>query len=391
MASRTFARLSQLGAAAAVAVSGSVFAGGDLDSDTRAQLQAVSERLAQVEATKADKVDVVTKDYDSVWLTLSGHVNRAVMLGANDDNVQVFFVDSDAAETRARLTAGASLGADWTIGSLIELGINTNQSSAAAFGVRNSNPNFRIRKAEVDVAHPMYGRLTLGHGNMSAFLTASMDLSGTDIIAFSHTGVTGGSLVTDGGTALGALVTDFNGVGRKDRVRYDTPVFGGLVLTASAAEEDLFDVAAFFSRDLDGIKVAAAAGFTSDYQGGDLASGSASVLLPIGVSLTGSYSQQLSKDHAKSYYAKVGYQTGDICTFGRTAFSVDANLVEDFFAAPGDADGNQAQTYGLAAVQYFDNYATEIYGSYRYALLDPKGATEKDDLHIGIVGARLKF
>lgn len=406
MALRTFTRLAQLGAAAAVAVSAPAFAGGDLESDTRSQLQAVSERLAQLEATKADKDKVVTKGYDTVWLKLSGHVNRAVMLGVNDDTAQFFFVDSDASETRARLNAGASLGGDWTIGSEIELGINTNQSSAVVFAGdkplqsigdnRNEKPNFRIRKAQVDIAHPGYGRLTLGHGNMSSFLTASMDLSGTDVIAFSNTGVTGGSLNTDRGTTIGALTTDFNGAARKDRLRYDTPSMGGLVLTSSVAERDLFDVAAFYSRNFDGLRVAAAGGYVHDHLKGDIVSTSASVLFPFGISLTGSYSQMLSGEHPRNYYAKVGYQTADFCSYGRTAISVDASLVENFLATAlhnGDnkGDGNQSISYGLTGVQFYDNYATELYASWRYFQLDPKGAPEEDDIHVGIVGARLKF
>ncbi len=398
MAFRTFTRLSQLGAAAAVAVAAPAFAGGDLDSDLRAQIQALSERLAQVEATKADKDKVVIRGYESVWLKLSGHVNRAVMVGVNDDTAQVFFVDSDASETRARVNAGASLGGDWTIGSEIELGINTNQSSQAVFGKRNANANFRIRKAQVDVAHPSLGRVWLGQGNMSSFLTASMDLSGTDIISFSNTGVTGGMLNTDGRTKadqifLGQVNTDFNGAGRQNRVRYDSPSLGGLVLTTSASEEDLFDVAAFYSRNFDGFRVAAAAGYVHDNQGGDLVSGSASVLAPMGVSLTGSYSQQLTKDHAKSYFVKVGYQTADFCSYGRTAVSLDMSNTRDFarvVAAGEKGEGNEATTYAITGVQYFDNYATEMYGSWRYAILDETGKKE-DDLHVGIVGARLKF
>ncbi len=68
----------------------------------------------------------------------------------------------------------------------------------------------------------------------------------------------GGTPVTENNLTIGETFSNFDGLSRTDRLRYDTPSFGGFSLASSVSSGDAFDGALLFSRQFGETKVATA-------------------------------------------------------------------------------------------------------------------------------------
>ena len=94
-----------------------------------------------------------------------------------------------------------------------------------------------------------------------------MDLSGTSVVAYSGIAYMAGGLEfsRDSTGAIGpqinATFSNLDGLSRDDRLRYDTPRFGGFKASASVIDGGSWDVAGRFSGEVSGAKVAGAVAY----------------------------------------------------------------------------------------------------------------------------------
>jgi hypothetical protein len=88
---------------------------------------------------------------------------------------------------------------------------------------------------------------------------------------------------------------------------------------------------------------------------------------------------------AQNLYAKVGWLTR-FFSFGETAFGVD--YTRSLNLPTGRDDG---YSVGVAAVQQFEEYGTEVYLLYRLHSLDRDADPSVHDINVGSIGARVKF
>jgi len=194
---------------------------------------------------------------DEVRLTISGQVNRGVLVADDGDDTDVFFVDNDNSSTRIRLLGDAKFNDDISVGSVIEVQFESNSTAEVSQdNQRNVGANsFTERKLEVFVNSETYGRLWLGQGDTASNGTSEVDLSGTAVIGYSGIADFAGGLQfqEDGvlsGTDIGYTFSNLDGLSRDDRLRYDTPVFKGAKLSTSVIADDRFDVALRYSREI---------------------------------------------------------------------------------------------------------------------------------------------
>jgi hypothetical protein len=135
------------------------------------------------------------------------------------------------------------------------------------------------------MANPEYGGVRLGFGSTASYLTAEVDLSGTAVasyvqvpdynggFAFRQRGAAmvpggpGGALVLSPanafGPAVGSVFNFFDGLGRDDRIRYDSPVWGGFQLSTSLLDGGAADLAARFARQYDDFQIVSAIGLAT--------------------------------------------------------------------------------------------------------------------------------
>lgn len=261
-------------------------------------------------------------------------------------------------------------------------------------------PSTNIRKAEIAFANDRFGKLWLGQGSMASDGTAEVDNSGTAVIAYSSLSDTAGGYFFryDGNglsdVTVGSAFSNFDGLGRKLRVRYDTPTFHGFGLRTSYGEDalgekkdPLYDIAAVYSGDFEQFDLDAAIGYArNDGSDTDTLSGSISGLhKSSGISLTLAAAREFTDGVEGRYgYVKLGYQR-EFFDIGSTAFSVDYYFGNDIAAA-----GSDSTSIGLAAVQNIDDYNLQLWALWRNYQYDDDGG-EYDDGQAVFGGALFKF
>jgi len=161
-----------------------------------------------------------------------------VMMVDDGKDTDAYFVDNDNAESRVNFVGIAKATDDLTLGSRIELTIAPNKSGVVnQENQADNNDVFDQRWTEVSLDSKRFGKLSLGKGNTASMNSAASDLSRTQVIAYATITDTAGGLLfrqKDDDTLTDLSIFDafhnFDGLNRKNRLRYDTPTFHGFHL-----------------------------------------------------------------------------------------------------------------------------------------------------------------
>lgn len=368
------------------------------------ELEELRERVDQAETqAPADERVLGPREMqsgmDQVSLTISGQVNRGILVTDDGDETDVFFVDNDNSSTRIRLIGDARFNEDISVGSVIEVQFESNSTAdVSQDDQRNVGANnFTERKLEVFADSKTYGRLWLGQGDTASNGSSEVDLSGTGVVGYSGIADFAGGIQfqEDGdlsGVTIGDTFSNLDGLSRDDRIRYDTPIVSGAKVSASAIADDRWDVALRYARELFGAHefetAIAYADVDDDF---DQVSGSVSLLLGdiipganVTVAAGNRDFDEGGRNDASFVYGKLGYLFSPF-SIGETALAVDYYYGEDI-----DADGDESTSIGLVAVQNVDRIGTEVYAGIRNYDLD-RGGADFDDVNGLLVGARVKF
>lgn len=360
----------------------------------RAEVEALSKK---VEAGTADKKKFVQSGGTGIELKLSGQINRGVLFIDDGDQGDTFFVDNDNSSTRFRMTGSGNINEDVKAGIVFEVQFESNSTAAVNQTDGSVGPNnFTERKLEWYIDSKTLGRLTVGQGDMASNGTSEVDLSGTDVIAYSAVGDSaGGILFFDDGVANALSVVTVNdrfnnldGQSRRDRVRYDTPEFAGFKASGSVGEDGRWDAALRYAGDLGDVALEGAIAYSNDNNDDKLVNGSVSALHKTsGLNLTFAAGEQQDATEGMFYYIKGGWQTKAITPLGKTAFAIDYYDGEDIGRV-----GTESMSYGIAVVQRIDKVGTELYGGARvYEVDEPGLGVNFDDVYAFLIGARIKF
>ena len=349
----------------------------------------------------------------AVDFKISGQINRAVLWGDNGNNDDIKFVDNDNSSTRFRFTGSNTFNDIWTVGIVWENQMESNSSSDTGGGAGvidigdngdSGNVTFTERKMEFYVEHKAFGKLSLGQGDTASNGTSEVDLSGTDVVNYSSiVDMAGGfsfrddndNRILDSGannTFIADVFSNYDGLSRRDRIRYDTPTFYGFYASTSYMNGQTYDFALRSAHEWEGFgKLAAAIAYVpgnnqrDDYR---QFNGSISFLHNSGLNLTFSHGRRdfdtRNSDDGKNYYGKLGYKAG------KWALSVDYTYSENV-----DQDDDEATSIGTAAVwNIWDS--VEFYGSYRWhdldrGNLDPANTSNAENISAVMIGGRVKF
>jgi hypothetical protein len=340
---------------------------------------------------------------DSAYLEFYGQINKGLLVyddGGSTDNY--FPVDNGNSSTRAGFRFYSKMENNWSVGGNLEWEwtpystTNVNQLNKGDYDWEAQ----LLRKAEVYMESKDYGKFWFGQGSMASDGSAEVDLSGTSVVGYSLiSDMAGGPFLRfDDGTLSSIRVkdafTNYDGLGRKLRFRYDTPSFGGFSVSSSfgtqvvpePSDVAVWDIALRYDQTIEDVKISGALAFSRPGDGNSIYDASVSLLhQPTGLSLTlaAGYSDKESVDGHYGY-AKVGYQT-DIFEVGQTAFSVDAYFGRDI-----KGKGTDSDSYGVQVVQNLDYWQTELFVGARTYSYDDEVASVQDSYAV-LAGARLKF
>lgn len=341
---------------------------------------------------------------DQNWVEIYGQINKGVLYF--DDGVEPLtfaIVDNANSSSRAGFRGLATLNDDWTVGGNYEFEWNpysTNNVNQLNIGEFDWD-TWLLRKAELYFTSETIGKFWFGQGSMASDGTAEVDYSGTTVIGYSAVAdLAGGPLFRlDDGTLSGVAVKDafsnFDGVGRKLRARYDTPSWEGFSFSTSLGtqvvptitEVPVWDVAARYENEFGDFKVGGAVAFSVPGEDQSIIDGSFSALhVPTGISLTvaGAVENNPSATDGHYIYGKLGYQA-DLFDWGASAISIDAYFGEDIAA-----DGSDSHSIGAQFVQNIDYLQTEVYLGARTYDYNEDVATFDEGFAV-LSGARLKF
>jgi len=404
---------------------------------------------------------------DRVRLSLSGQVNRMLLYGNDGQASAVRNVDNNNSSTRLRVVGEAQVNPTASGGINIETELRPNSSATTTLTQNLPQPasaaSFTVRQAEAYFQDTRYGGVRLGFGSTASYLAVQNDLSGTAVasyvnvsdfdggFAFRQRGsanvpaARGGLVFSPAGSygpSVASVFNDIDGLGRDDRVRYDTPRYKGFQLATSVADGGAFDVALRYAGEYNGAQLVAAVAYADavarthltlgtvaglpgaganlyGYAGvptgangtavlgtatspasGDVSAngskqvdGSASLLLSNGLNFTvaAGYRDTTYRDPQDRHltptmlFGKVGYRVNLFPSLGITAMSVDYTRNDAL-----QFSGDRAQSYSAALVQNIDGAATELYLSGRVQTLHRTYATYNDLIAIGF-GARVRF
>ena len=414
---------------------------------------------------------------DRVKVSLSGQINRMEVYGDDGKASNFRNLDNNNSSSRIRLVGEGRIDPNTSAGVNLEMEIRPNSSastsltqdssssvnnftSSAGSAANISGGTLTARDVEAYVQNKQWGGVRIGFGSTASYQTGQTDLSGTGVANYVGIGdfdggfafrQKGGARVPLGGsTAPGALTvlgdgtygpavaSVFNfmdGLGRDDRLRYDSPVWNGFQLSASVVDGGAVDGAIRYAAKFGGNQFAAGFGIAdassinhsaatsygyaggaynattqqfANVSGGALTNGetiastsvggstqyngSASLLLANGLNFTVSaggrdvkYTDPLGRNMSPfTVYGKVGY-LHNFFPWGKTAISANFNETDDLIYA-----GDRARAYGGALVQNVDAAGLELYISGQYQTLDRDFANYYGMTVIG-AGARVRF
>jgi hypothetical protein len=328
-------------------------------------------------------------------LTFYGQINKGIL--QYDDGIDTesyFLIDNDNSGTRVGLRYTQPFG-DWTFE-------NVNEFSYAPYSTSNINivddsptsddyefSNANIRKIDFTLENARYGKFWAGQGSMATDGIVELDLSGTDVIAYSGVADSAAAQIIRfsdpglsfddslSGIQIADAFTTFDG-DRRVRFRYDTPEFNGFTLAAAFGrdllsddsdirDENLFDAAVTYANQFNDIEIQAGLGYYWQEDDPTAWGGSASALhVPTGVNLTLSAGTADDGGDTGSYwYAKLGLLR-DFVAWGATAMSVDYYSGDDLFLdEDADITSSTSDSWGLALVQDIDRANTRLWLTYR--------------------------
>jgi hypothetical protein len=246
-----------------------------------------------------------------------------------------------------------------------------------------------------------FGTISAGQGATAANGTAGLDDSFTFIAgATDSTDGFASYRFRDGAGALTNVsvgqVNSSLDPARRFRLRYDTPVFNGVMLSASAGknvlvpedENGYYEIAARWTGELGDLAVRSAIGYLwVDRPSADTVkrlSGSVAVVhAPTGLNFALSSG---TEDGGPNYYwVRAGWQTNALAA-GTTSLSIDYYDGSDFVS-----DGAKTENWGIYAVQDIDAMSMNVYAGWRQFTYSDRSGTDYQDAQGFLAGLRWAF
>jgi len=249
--------ISLIALAAAAAAFASAAHAADLGGNCCADLE---ERIAELEATSARKGNRKVK------LTVSGHVNEAILFWDDGFERNAYQVTNEMARSRFRFVGEAKIDDRWSAGYLLELGVRGANQNGVNQNTDDVGQGVDVRHSAWWINNKDLGKVWVGQtsqasdgiteinlANTGHFLTPGIsDFAGAFLLRGSN-GATGPRLSATWSSNAPGAPGEGN---RLNLVKYETPTIQGFQLSASWGEDDVWDIAARYANEFNGVKVA---------------------------------------------------------------------------------------------------------------------------------------
>ncbi len=356
---------------------------------------------------------------------VSGQLDRAFTVADNGNETDYASVDNIGSNSRFRFTGNEKMANGMNVGFIYEMSVVQFGSTEFDIGKNSGGGDVNLDTRKIDIyLEGDFGKVSFGKGDGAGYYANMMDYSGTLYYgggAWYTLYSSGISFVDDNGNQLykiGQTNSVFNAVGRQERIRYDSPSIGGLVLSTSLDNGNAYELAARYHVDLPGAKLATGLSWVdtndlnieasptngqpltpgSEFKAKQVLSASASLLLDGGLNFTVSYGNdktdamanagQANQEgfDATNLFGQVGYLTG------AHHFAVNYGETKDLIV-----EGTKGSQIGLAYV-YDWSSAVRLFSSYHLYSLDlpssvktAEGWGDANDISQLYAGIRVAF
>ncbi len=455
-------KTTKIALAAGVAAAAFATTGGANAQSVEELIQRLEAQEAQIEALKGQVEELgdrpealVVPNRDGIEIEVSGRINQALLFADNGDQDQLFIVDSDSSGSRFGLRSSGRLG-DFRARARIEVTAEINTTDEINFsddpsgepgaGSGEIDDDFLdVRQAHWELTHRQFGGISIGFSNTATQDVSQIAVGGLGLLLESDVDDLGGELQFEGIGDQGEVDDFFDNLDgdRETRLRLDTPDFFGFsaaVAFIDRAPDDgadfdgdlQIDAAVYYAGEFaGGWEVEAAGGWRDEPDpedgseaGADVFHGSAGILSPFGVSLSGGGGVRLFGDEAENsgldisdegetfFYGQLGYRNR-FFSFGETRFGVDIFFgegIEDIDEGSGEGGFDDdsifigsVETFAVGAgiIQQVSPLGSEFYVGIRNFSIefdtedDPFIASgeidDPDDLFLVVAGARVRF
>ena len=343
----------------------------DLGGNCCADLE---ERVAELEATTARKGN------RRMSVEVYGQVNAAILYHDRDDVIakQSKVIDNSVSSTRFGFRGKGKINAEYAAGFRMEFDANVETGGSPT-----------VRHAYVWIQSKALGRASIGQQSQATDGVMEIDLSRSSVVSLNASLAPFDSFVK-GQTTLG-VINPFDG-GRKQSVKWASPVMAGFAVSASWSDDDTYDVALRYAGEFGGLAVAAGVGYRDDgirtFHGGS----ASAKHLKTGLFLNGFWGRSDGIQQAE--FMGIVFPVGDaeLTTYGGRAGvenKVAAGILATFFGeyakleiAGVDLD---ASMVGGGLNFHIEAAAMDVYiGVRQYKIGD-------EDVTVGIAGSRIQF
>lgn len=343
-------------------------------------------------------------------VTVSGQINKAVMYVDDGISESSAVVDNDNSGSRFRILGSGKVNEAVSVGTALEVEFQDNASNnfqvndtnvAGNSGAGNTgfgHTTFNQRRMEAYISHKQFGKVSIGQGPTASDGTAETSLNSAGMAVYGgatffsdvNLRTTGQAANTFNTQKWGSEYTNFDGAGRSDRVRYDSPTFAGFQVAASAISGGAGDVALRYGGKFGGVAVKAAASYLSPQStvsGQYVISGAAEH--DSGLNIRAHYGSAdfdaAGRDDRTGYNVTLGYDAS-LTSMGTTAFAVGYNQIDNM-----NANDDEATFWEFGVVQHLKDAGTELYVGVNMAEHEDSSVTNYEEILGVIAGTRIKF
>ena len=298
----------------------------------------------------------------AVDFSISGHVNRALIITESSDGTSAKEADNGSSGSRIRVKGSGEMMDGMTAGVLLEYGAGG-----------NGGDSLSLRYADLNFGGE-FGKFSIGHGNDGGEGSVYSDKSG--VLGIGHG-------QDKGDSTLGSYFGSLDGGGaRGNRIRYDTPSVGPLGAAISVGNGDEVSAGVTVSQSFGDTSFGAMVGTTQSPGENGTVSASAGIKLPAGVTVSGAWGQgEVEGGSDPSFFqATIGYVMGD------TSVGVSWYASSDFVN-----DGSEGTAVGIGANHNLPKINANVYAAAQNYSVEDMAAGIDGDETVVMIGARIKF
>ena len=370
----------------------------------------------------------VVKSSNKVKLRLYGQITRQFGFVSDDDATTFKQGPNGNTSTRMGIDGRGKITKDINLRTRFEFALNSgNSTGGPQFSNQPGANDFDIRHLDVIISHKQFGAVWIGRGD-----TATNGTSEINLAPGMNSGRLGGSthhvasefrILDDAEagepSAVGTVdrfFGNFDGAGRQNRIRYDSPTLFGFKFGASLIDKHNYDVALRYSGQVLGTKIRGGVGFCSTkgpsnagdgscfgnggtVEGIEQVNGSMSLLTPIGVGVTMSGAKQwlnrsdaaLSDNKTPFNLQPSVFYTTKVTELGATTLEYAFQYTEDGSGGAAGADGDKGYGHAVTLLQKVDSVGGDYFLGFRYFEVETATNDDVDPLWWVGAGFRQRF